>query len=448
MLSKSKKIKDTKEINTHNDHIIDVKNVNKAFRNPDKQDLVVLENVNFTLKEGEIVALLGKSGSGKSTLLRIIAGLSAPTSGDVLYRNSRVREPVSDISMVFQSFALMPWLTVLQNVELGLEARKIKAKERRERALEAIDMIGLDGFENAYPKELSGGMRQRVGFARALVLKPDVLLMDEPFSALDVLTAEILREDLLELWQKNNDMKGILFVTHNIEEAVLTADRIIVFGSNPGFIRGELKIDLPQPRNAKDLNITALIDEVYRMMTTAQTKELGERMNKRQAMTIAYRLPDAEISELTGLLSEMYEMQEKGAIDLPDLADYVRLDIDDLFPVLEFLSVLQLARVSEGDITMTQLGKDFVNADITDRKVLFSKLLLQNIPLARHVVKVLKERPNKRAHQARFLTELEDHFSEKEAERIFNTFIDWARYAEIIEYDFNSKMLMLDETNS
>ncbi|MCF6768242.1 nitrate/sulfonate/bicarbonate ABC transporter ATP-binding protein [Thiotrichales bacterium 19S11-10] len=428
--------------------IISVSNVNKAFKNPDKQDLVVLEKVNFTLNEGEIVALLGKSGSGKSTLLRIIAGLSAPTSGDVLYRKQPVKSPISDISMVFQSFALMPWLTVLENVELGLEARKIPRKERRKRAIDAIDMIGLDGFENAYPKELSGGMRQRVGFARALVLKPDVLLMDEPFSALDVLTAETLREDLLELWDKNNDMKGILFVTHNIEEAVLTADRVVIFGSNPGFIRGELKIDLPRPRNAKDLAVGNLIDEVYRMMTTAQTKELGERMNRRRALTIAYRLPDTEISELTGLLSEMYDMQEKGAIDLPDLADYVRLDVDDLFPVLEILSVLQLAHIAEGDITMTELGKTFVNADITDRKVLFSRLLLQNIPLARHIIKVLKERPNKRAHQARFLTELEDYFSEKEAERVFNTFIDWARYAEIIEYDYNSKTLSLDETNS
>ncbi|MCF6764562.1 nitrate/sulfonate/bicarbonate ABC transporter ATP-binding protein [Thiotrichales bacterium 19S3-7] len=428
--------------------IISVSNVNKAFQNPDKQDLVVLENVNFTLKEGEIVALLGKSGSGKSTLLRIIAGLSAPTSGEVLYRGTAVTEPVSDISMVFQSFALMPWLTVLENVELGLEARNIPRKERRQRAIDAIDMIGLDGFENAYPKELSGGMRQRVGFARALVLKPDILLMDEPFSALDVLTAETLREDLLELWEKNNDMKGILFVTHNIEEAVLTADRVIIFGSNPGFIRGELKIDLPRPRNAKDLAVSHLIDEVYRMMTTAQTKELGERMNRRRALTIAYRLPATEIAELTGLLSEMYEMQEKGAIDLPEVADYVRLDVDDLFPILEILSVLQLAHIAEGDITMTELGKTFVNADITNRKVLFSRLLLQNIPLARHVVKVLKERPNKRAPQSRFLTELEDHFSEKEAERILNTFIDWARYAEIIEYDYNSKMLSLDETNS
>ncbi|MBK2123652.1 nitrate/sulfonate/bicarbonate ABC transporter ATP-binding protein [Fangia hongkongensis] len=428
--------------------ILDVEQVSKAFPKADKQDLVVLEKVDFRMKEGEIVALLGKSGSGKSTLLRIIAGLTAPTSGKVLYRDKNVSGPVPDISMVFQSFALMPWLSVLQNVELGLEARDVSASERKARALKAIDMIGLDGFENAYPKELSGGMRQRVGFARALVLEPDLLLMDEPFSALDVLTAENLREDLLELWEKNEAMKGILYVTHNIEEAVLTADRIIIFGSNPGFIRGELKVDLAHPRNSQDIAITDLIDEVYRLMTTAETRELSERMNKRKALNIGYRLPDAEVSELTGLLTEMDDLQSKGSIDLPDLADHVRLDIDDLFPIIETLSVLNLAKVSEGDITMTMLGKRFISSDIEERKILFSQLLMQHIPLARHIVKVLKERPNNKAPESRFLSELEDYLSDDEAQRVFSTFIEWARYAEIVEYDANTGILSLDETNT
>lgn len=433
---------------TTNKIILKVDKVSKAFKKSDRQDLVVLDHVDFLMKEGEIVALLGKSGSGKSTLLRIIAGLTAPTTGEVVYRDGKVSGPVPDISMVFQGFALMPWLTVLQNVELGLEARNINAKERKERALKTIDMIGLDGFENAYPKELSGGMRQRVGFARALVLQPDLLLMDEPFSALDVLTAENLREDLLELWEKNDAMKGILYVTHNIEEAVLTADRIIVFGSNPGFIRGELKVDLEHPRNSNDQTVEDLIDDVYRMMTTAETRELTDQMNKRKALNIGYHLPDAEVSELTGLLTEMDDLQAKGSIDLPDLADHVRLDIDDLFPIIETLSVLHLANVSDGDIMMTALGKQFMNADIEERKVIFSKLLVQHIPLARHVVKVLKERPNKKAPESRFLSELEDYLSDDEAVRVFNTFIGWARYAEIIEYDAALGLLSLDETNT
>lgn len=424
----------------HTKEILNVNNVSKAFKKPDCQDLIVLEHVNFVMNEGEIVALLGKSGSGKSTLLRIIAGLTSPTTGEVIYRNTKISGPVPNISMVFQNFALMPWLTVLQNVELGLEARNIKSKERKERALQAIDMIGLDGFENAYPKELSGGMRQRVGFARALVLQPDLLLMDEPFSALDVLTAENLRDDLLELWGKNDAMKGILYVTHNIEEAVLTADRIIIFGNNPGFIRGELKIDLTH-----DKSVEELIDEVYRMMTTAETNELSERMNKRKAINIGYRLPNAEISELIGLLTEMDDLQEKGPIDLPDLADYVRLDIDDLFPIIETLSVLNLASVSDGDITMSSLGKQFMNADIAERKIIFSKLLVHHIPLTRHVMKVLKDRPNKKAPESRFLSELEDYLSDEESQRVFNTFIGWARYAEIIKYDAALGILSLDE---
>lgn len=425
--------------------LIDLRNIKKSFQNPDKQELLVIDNVNFTMQEGEIVALLGKSGSGKSTLLRIIAGLTAPSSGEVLYRSKAVNSPMPGISMVFQSFALMPWLTVLENVELGLEARGVSRQERRERALKAIDIIGMDGFENAYPKELSGGMRQRVGFARALVVNPDLLLMDEPFSALDVLTAENLRSDLLEIWQGETAMKGILFVTHNIEEAILIADRIIMFGNNPGYVRGEIKVDLSHPRNSQDPAFLQLIDEVYTMMTSAQTESLKARITKRK-IGIDYRLPDVDIAELIGLLEEVNELQQKGPVDLPELADVVRLDINDLFPILETLSVLGLAKVSEGDISITAKGKEFIEADITDKKVLFAQLLLQHIPLARHIRKVLEERPNHRATEDRFQKELEDYFTEEEAERVLMTLIDWARYAEILVYDYNTGILSLEES--
>lgn len=258
--------------------IINIENLSKSFKKAPSQHLLVLEDVNFKLQEGEIVALLGKSGSGKSTLLRIIAGLIAPSSGTVTYRGKPVTRPVEGIAMVFQSFALMPWLTVLENVELGLEAQGISREERRHRAIEAIDIIGLDGFESAFPKELSGGMRQRVGFARALVINPDVLLMDEPFSALDVLTAENLKSDLLELWkEKKTNTNGILLVTHNIEEAATLADRIVIFGNDPGYIRAELPVTLPQPRDPESPEYLALVDKIYTLMTTGPKEKPSER---------------------------------------------------------------------------------------------------------------------------------------------------------------------------
>src|ERR1700747_1749597 len=232
------------------------------------EDLLVLEKVDLTIQSGEIVGLLGRSGSGKSTLLRIIAGLIAPSSGDAKCRGEVINGPPNGIAMVFQSFALFPWLTVRKTVELGLEALGVEAAERRKRAIAAIDLIGLDGFESAYPKELSGGMRQRVGFARALVVHPDLLLMDEPFSALDVLTAETLRTDLVDLWIEGRmPIKSILMVTHNIEEAVLMCDRVLVFSSNPGRVAAEFKIDLPHPRNRLDPVFRQLVDTLYARMT-------------------------------------------------------------------------------------------------------------------------------------------------------------------------------------
>ena len=427
--------------------LLDIQNISKSFKTQDGEGLKVIDNVNFTMQEGEIVALLGKSGSGKSTLLRIIAGLIAPSDGQVMYRNQKVNAPVPGISMVFQSFALMPWLTVLENVELGLEAQGIPRKLRRERALKAIDMIGMDGFESAYPKELSGGMRQRVGFARALVIKPDVLLMDEPFSALDVLTAENLRNDLMEIWQETeqDSMKGILFVTHNIEEAVLVADRILVFGSNPGFIRGELKVDLPTERNTQDPAFQKLIDEVYRLMTSSEDQRRRSKKTETKAIGLDYRLPDVRVAELIGLLEQVDELQERGPVDLPDLAEEVRLDIDNLFPVLEACSILGLAKVDQGDITMTAKARALLEADITEKKELIAKQLIKHIPLAKYIVDTLHDCSAERASEERFHKVLEEYFTEDEAERVLTTMIDWGRYAELFAYDYDTGLLSLED---
>ncbi len=422
--------------------IIAIESLRKSFKKASTQDLLVLEDVNFKLQEGEIVALLGKSGSGKSTLLRIIAGLIPPTSGTVTYRGKPVIRPVAGIAMVFQSFALMPWLNVLENVELGLEAQGVGREERRHRAIEAIDIIGLDGFESAFPKELSGGMRQRVGFARALVINPDVLLMDEPFSALDVLTAENLRSDLLELWkEKKTNTNGILLVTHNIEEAATLADRIVIFGNDPGYIRAELPVTLPQPRDPESPEFRALVDKIYTLMTTGP-KEKAKRAQRERQIGLGYRLPDVEPSELTGLIETMTSFEER--IDLPELADELMMNIDDLFPILETLEILGFAKVSAGDIQLSDLGKQFSEADLQERKQLFAQRLLEKVPLARYISRVLDEKVGHRVSEERFLSKLEDYLSEKEAERVLRTMIDWGRYAELFAYDFNTGILSLE----
>lgn len=425
--------------------IIDIKQLNKSFQNAEGQDLSVLEDVNLQLREGEIVALLGKSGSGKSTLLRIIAGLIPQTSGEILYRGKPIEGPVKEISMVFQSFALMPWLTVLQNVELGLEAQGVPKEERRTKAIEAIDMIGLDGFESAYPKELSGGMQQRVGFARALVVNPDILLMDEPFSALDVLTAENLRGDLLDLWQeKKIDTKAILFVTHNIEEAVLVADRVLIFSSNPGRIQAELKVDMPFPRDEESPVFRRYVDQVYTAMTTRPGEtEVQRRNRKRQGVGLDYRLPEINVSDLLGLMESIAD--NDGKIDLPELAEEWHLDVDDLFPLIDTLELLEFATAAHGDIELNQAGRALAEADIQERKEIFAKHIKQHVPLIQHICHVIDERHNHKASEERFLTRLEDHFTEKEAERVLATAIDWGRYAELFAYDYNTGALSLED---
>jgi NitT/TauT family transport system ATP-binding protein len=418
--------------------------VAKTYRTPDHIGRLVLEGVNFTLTEGEIVAILGKSGSGKSTFLRILAGLVAPSQGRVEYRGEMVTEPVRGVAMVFQSFALFPWLTVLGNVELGLEAQGVGAAERRRQAVEAIDLIGLDGFENAYPKELSGGMRQRVGFARALVVNPDILLLDEPFSALDVLTAETLRADLLDLWTENRiPTKGIIFVSHNIEEAVEVADRILIFSSDPGRISAEIQVTMPRPRAWDSPMFRQIVDQVYTLLTTTPGRD-GRRGAKQDPIGLGYRLPDAAVQAFTGLIDTLTEPPYGGRADLPHLADEENLAVDELFPLIEALQLLGYAHVHDGDITVTMAGRHYADADMLTRKQLFADAVLKHIPLAAHIRRVLDERPGHRAPATRFLRELEDHLSEEEAERVLETVINWGRHAEIFAYDSDDEVLSLE----
>lgn len=410
--------------------LLEIINIRKSFKKDRTQNLLVLKDINFKMVPGEIIALLGKSGSGKSTLLRIIAGLIPPTSGEVIYSGQKVHGPSKGISMVFQNPSLMPWLTVLENVELGLEALGVPREERRQRALKAIDIIGLDGFETAYPKELSGGMRQRVGLARAMVVEPNLLLMDEPFSALDVLTADNLRNDLIELWKEQKLGKGILLVTHNIEEAVLFANRIIIFDNDPGSIKDIINVNLPRENRLQHPGFATIIDRTYSILTRQ-----GKSVND------AYRLPDVDMAELSGLLTTLNDSEHQGTMTLADLADEKQINIDDILPIIETMQMLRFATVTEGEVTLTTDGKAFEDADILEKKELLVKHL-KYVPLIERITSALQI--DARVKKEVFLEELEAHLSEEEAERALETAIDWGRQAELFAYDHHAEMFSLE----
>ncbi|MFZ1906495.1 MAG: nitrate/sulfonate/bicarbonate ABC transporter ATP-binding protein [Steroidobacteraceae bacterium] len=427
--------------------LLDVQGVCKSFRKPDGDELVVLENVNLQLRPGEIVGLLGRSGSGKSTLLRQIAGLDEPSGGVVSYLGHPVTGPAQGITMVFQSFALFPWLTVLENVQLGLEAQRVAEDEMRKRSLQAIDLIGLDGFESAYPRELSGGMRQRVGFARALVVHPNILLMDEPFSALDILTAETLRGDFLDLWGEGQlPIKSVLLVTHNIEEAVQMCDRLLIFSSNPGRVASEIPVDLPQPRHTQDPRFRALIERVYVEMTARPRGEprAGPKAERYAGTGIGTALIHVSSNVLTGLLEAVNEPPYSGKADLPVIAEEQHLEVDELFPAAEALQMLRFAEVEGGDIRLTEAGMQFARSESDERKKLFAQHLITYVPLAAHIRRVLDERASHSAPKSRFFDELEDYMAEDAAELTLRTIISWGRYAEVFAYDDNRQSFTLE----
>jgi NitT/TauT family transport system ATP-binding protein len=415
------------------DNLITVEKVSKSF-----DARLVLDEITLDLREGEIVALLGRSGSGKSTLLRTIAGLIPPTHGTVRYRDQDLNGANPGTAMVFQSFALMPWLTVLDNVELGLAAQGIPAQQRRERALAAIDLIGLDGFESAYPKELSGGMRQRVGFARALVLEPDVLLMDEPFSALDVLTAENLRGELMSLWAGQKfPTKAVCVVTHNIEEAVLLADRVIVLGANPGRIRAEVPVDLDRPRDRKSPTFAALVDKLYDLLTGREP----DRPEPAEATPTARPLPAVSVGGLAGLVEIVHA--RGGRVDLPDIAADLNFEIDDLLPLVDAATVLGFVEVTGGDLALTGVGKDFTTADIQRSKELFAAQARDRAPLVRTICRALA-RADGHLRAGFFRDVLRRGFSAADAQQQLDIAVDWGRYGELFDYDTGTDQLTAD----
>jgi NitT/TauT family transport system ATP-binding protein len=431
--------------------IIEARGLEKFYGEPGENIIQVIAPTDISVCAGEILAVLGPSGSGKSTLLRMLTGLSKPSAGEVLWHGKPVAVQSPNVSIVFQSFALFPWLTVLENVEAPLKARGIAEIPRRKRSLKILETVGLDGFEAAYPKELSGGMKQRVGFARALVVEPEVLFMDEPFSALDVLTAENLRTETLELWaNKSIPTRAIYLVTHNIEEAVLLADRIIVLGKNPGRIRTDFQVGLPQPRDRKSAGFLQRVDYIYKVLTQpdaapqlAPDAEPG--VLPKGAPRAKYpMLPHARPGGISGMLEILAD--RGGHDDIYHLADDLSFEIDDVLPIVEASAMLGFVKVSEGDVELVPEGHQYVDADIAERKELFGKAAMQRVTLIRQIKRALESKSNHTLPDEFFHDTLDEHFTEEETIQQLDTAINWGRYAGLFDYDSASrKFYIADE---
>jgi NitT/TauT family transport system ATP-binding protein len=431
--------------------IIRAERIEKYYSQPSENRIQVISATDLSIVPGEILALLGPSGSGKSTMLRMLTGLSRPSAGQVYWHGKPIAEAEINVSIVFQSFALFPWLTVLENVEAPLQARGVPPEERRERSLKMLDTVGLDGFEGAYPKELSGGMRQRVGFARALVVEPEVLFMDEPFSALDVLTAENLRSELLELWAKKTmPTQAVFLVTHNIEEAVLLADRIIVLGRNPGHIRTDFKVQIPHPRDRKAEGFTQLVDYIYKVLTRpdvapteAPDHQHPARVPRDQRQMKYQMLPHARPGGVAGLLELL--LDKGGRDDIYRLADDLAFEIDDLLPIVDAAQLLGFLKIEEGDAAITATGTEFANSEILRQKELFREAALNNILLLRQIRRALESKRDHTVPDEFFLDMLDEQFSEEESQRQMETAITWGRYAELFDFDAGRRRFVLPD---
>ena len=430
--------------------IIRAHQVEKFYSQPSENRIQVIAPTDLSIVPGNIVALLGPSGSGKSTLLRMLSGLSAPSAGEVFWHGKPIGSVQINVSIVFQSFALFPWLTVLENVEAPLKARGMDPDQRRERGMKILDTVGLDGFQAAYPKELSGGMRQRVGFARALGVEPEVLLMDEPFSALDVLTAENLRSELLELWHKKTiPTKSIFIVTHNIEEAVLLADRIIVLGRNPGHIRTDFKVTLQHPRDRKAAEFTGIVDFIYKVLTRPDVVPANEPAHQhpskpRDQRQMKYEtLPHARPGGIAGLLELLID--HKGRADIYRLADDLAFEIDDLFPIVEAAQLLDFLHVEEGDAAITPAGHEYAESEILRQKELFRKAAVEHVLLLRQITRALENKSDHTVPEEFFMDMLDEQFSEEETRRQLETAVTWGRYAELFDFDAARRRFMLPE---
>jgi NitT/TauT family transport system ATP-binding protein len=419
--------------------ILETKGIKKSFLVGKGHEVVVLDDINLKVYSGEFISILGQSGAGKSTLLRIMAGLVEPSEGEVLYKGVPLKKANAKIAVVFQSFALFPWYTVLENVKIVLAGEGLDEKEIHEKAIKAIDLVGLDGFEDAYPRELSGGMRQRVGIARALVVEPELLLMDEPFSALDVLTADNLRGDIIDLWKEGKmPAKAIVLVTHNIEEAVSMASKAVILSHNPGKIKAEIPIELPYPRDRNSRDFKFMLDKIYTVLVKP-TEEVPFLLTAGRYQF----LPHAKVGAIAGLIELVHD--KGGKIDIYALSSELSMEVDDIFPLIEASVILDFGEIKEGDFILTEKGKKWAEADTLEKKEIFKEEALQNVQLIKQIVQVLSTISKHRVSEEFFIDILKNHFTPEESWNQLETAIDWGRYAELFAYDYDSGELYLEE---
>ncbi|MCA0387007.1 MAG: nitrate/sulfonate/bicarbonate ABC transporter ATP-binding protein [Bacteroidetes bacterium] len=425
-----------------NASLVDVKKVSQIY-GKDQKKFTALSDIELKINPGEFVALVGPSGCGKSTLLRIITGLQKASKGSVLYNGEKLEGVNPNATIVFQTFALFPWFNVIENVELALANRDIPAKMKTARAIEAIDRVGMDGYEMAYPRELSGGMRQKVGFARAIVAEPELLCLDEPFSALDVLSAETLRGELLELWTEGKlPTQAILMVTHNIEEAVLMADRIVVMDKNPGQIINEMVVSMTHPRNRKNAEFQHMVDQVYSVLAGQTQPEYLEYGTAPGEPGITRKLPNIPLANISSILENLIDMPGKNS-DIYKLADELGLESDELLEVTEAAELLGFVTITSGDISVTPLGETYAEASITARKEIFASRV-KRIPIFKWLLNMLKRAANHEIERNILLSALELEFLPQEAEDQIDILMNWGRYAEIFVYDDQSESIFLE----
>lgn len=407
-------------------------------------DVTILDEINIDFFEGEIVGILGRSGSGKSTFLRIISDLIQPSSGKMLYKNMSVREANPKTSMVFQSFGLIPWLTVFDNIALGLEEIRLSKAIIKDKVMKAISLVGLRGYEEAYPKEMSSGMRQRVGFARALVVDPEILLMDEPFSALDYLTADALKVDLLDLWfnRSLSSIKTIVLVTHSIEEAVALCDRVIVLSSNPGKIVADIPITLPHPRDLNAKNFHAMIEKLYLVMTNAKVAKLGSGAG--YDLHKFYPQQKSAI-HLIHFLEEIQKQFGSENIDLHILSQALNVHDESIIVFIEILTLLRFLEIDGDNVRISSTGNILLETNEDTQKIIFREHLVKHVSFISDIYRKLQNAPHTSISKSELMQMLEQKFPKRQAKKVLLATISWVRYANLFAYDDIDEVLCMDE---